>query len=120
MVAGGHLETEHRLEKQWLADCAGANVLENGDGSRFVVQAIRSHQEDVRLARGGDHRETFVFVNGERLLDHDMSPGARRSNGEIGMHVVGQGNVHGVDLGTSEERVVVVVSDNRVYAVELR
>ncbi len=95
-------------------------MFQNGDRAGFIVQPVGRHQEDFRLARGGDHREGFVFGLRQRLLDHDMLAGARRANGEIGMHVVWKRDIHGVDPGARQQRVVAVVADDRFDAIELR
>ena len=95
-------------------------MFEDGDGSRFVVQAVCRHQKYVGAARRGDHSQAFVFADGEWLLDHDVLAGTRRPNGEISMHVVRQGDVDRVDSGTVQQGVVAVIADNVANAVEVR
>ena len=63
----------------------------------------RFHQDDLRLLGRGEHRPDLGFAQGERFLAEDVLPRPGGPDRPLGVEVVGQGDVDGVDPGVFDE-----------------
>ena len=77
---------------------------------RLVPQAIADHQLLPRRLRRRDHRLAVLRRVGHRLLAQHVLAGLVRAHRVLGMHAVGQHDVHDVDVGVVLHPVVRVVA----------
>ncbi len=104
-------DVETRLAQQHLrpAELAAARHLDHGLRIRLVAQAVGNRQLAVGGLRRGDHLLALLHRVGHRLLDEHVLARLVRADGVLGVHVVRQHDVHGVDVGVVGDAVVRVV-----------
>ncbi len=76
---------------------------------RLETQPVGHGQVLVGGLAGGDHRLAVLDRVGHRLLDQHVLAGLVGADRVLGVHVVGQHDVHGVDVGVVGDAVVRVV-----------
>jgi hypothetical protein len=74
------------------------HLLGLGDGGDAAV-IVADHVDDLGLFDRGDHLFGLLDGEGEGLFAQDMFAGAGRGDGDLGMGIVGRGDVHDIDVG---------------------
>ena len=111
MFAGSSLKYENQLSTATSApDPARADELPHRDPGRVEAVHERLHQVDAGGLAGGDHPLGVGRGHRQRLLAQDVLAGTGRGDRPLGVEVVGQRDVDGVDLGVGQERLVRAVS----------
>ena len=97
---------EERLDRPQLADRAVGHELVDARPQRVEAVHERLHQHDARSPAALDHPGGFGGVERQRLLAEYVLAGLRGAAGPRRVQVVGQRDVHRLDVGIGEQVVV--------------
>ena len=107
MLAGSSLKYENQV---WIglqpADPAGRHQRGHRHPRRMEAVHERLHQPHAFGGAGVDHPLRVGRGHGQRLLAQDVLAGTGRGDRPLGVEMVGQRDVHDVDVRVGEERLV--------------
>ena len=111
---------EAALEALEFADGAGAGEVADLLPHGVVVDPVGNHEFDVGVFARLDHGAALGGVEGHGLLAEDVFARFGGADGVLGVHVVGEADVDGVDVGILSDGVeVFVVIDRGLGNLEL-
>jgi hypothetical protein len=100
------VEPEPALDRRQPPDPARGDELADGDPRRMVAVHERLHQQDPGLVGRGDHPLRVGDRQRQRLLAQDVLARAGGGDRPLGVKVVGERDVDGVDVLVGEQCLV--------------
>ena len=88
---------------EYLAELAGIDQLLGQHHGRASAVVVPNHVRNLGLLDGLHHGFSLLGIEGQRLLAQDHFSSLRRCDGNLGVKVVRDGDIHHVDVVPSDE-----------------